>query len=57
MNNLGKKYHLRMLAESVSQRSMKLNTVNDDVSERKCFGKIISSILFHSKMILKRLCC
>ena len=41
MNNLGKKYHLRMLAELVSQSSIKLNTVNDDVFERKCFGKFI----------------
>ena len=55
MDTFGKEYHLRMIGESVSQSSNKLNTVSDDVL--KCYEKIVMFMLFHLKKILKRLCC
>ena len=55
MDTFGKEYHLRMIAESVSQSSIKLNTVSDDVL--KCYEKIVMFMLFHLKQIPKRLCC
>lgn len=55
MDTFGKEYHLRMIAESVIQSSIKLNTVSDDVL--KCYEKIVMFMLFHLKEILKRLCC